>query len=227
MPTTNNSYKMHSPGLAESHPSILRGDRILNCISGGGDISKFEGMGYCACQENVIMVIPIPFGRDHADGLLVDVRFNFSQTTVHTSPQALVNNQVRQSGGGTKSDGTSQSTIINNQARQSGRRTKSDGTSQSTINTMKNGGQHDLTMQLLHRNFVHVVRDHPVACASLYHHLLNQHEGFTNKGRICTILTQKDGWATLPVFLCQGVCWQSQCDGKSNTICRGIDQSRR
>jgi hypothetical protein len=44
MKTTNNSYKMHDLELAESHPSVLRDDRILVCIRGGGVISKFEGV---------------------------------------------------------------------------------------------------------------------------------------------------------------------------------------
>jgi hypothetical protein len=79
MMTTNNSYKMHDPGLAESCPSILRGDRILICISGGGVVSKFKGVVYCACQEYVIMILPKLFDRPHVGSLLlVDVRFTFS-----------------------------------------------------------------------------------------------------------------------------------------------------
>jgi hypothetical protein len=58
------------------------------------------------------------------------------------------------------------------------------------MNTTKNDGRHGSTTRLSGRNFVHMVQDHPVACASLYHHLLNQHEGTTNNGRLCTIFTQ-------------------------------------
>ncbi len=55
MTTTNgDSYKMHNPGLAKSHPSVLRGNRILICVSGGGFISKFEGVIYCACLNKTI-----------------------------------------------------------------------------------------------------------------------------------------------------------------------------
>jgi hypothetical protein len=54
MTTNGNSYKMHNLGLAESHPSVLRGDRILICISGGGFISKYEGVIYCACLDKTI-----------------------------------------------------------------------------------------------------------------------------------------------------------------------------
>jgi hypothetical protein len=58
MMTMNNSYKMHDdPGLTKSHPYNLRGNRILICVSGGGAISKFEGMVDCTCQEYVIMIL--------------------------------------------------------------------------------------------------------------------------------------------------------------------------
>jgi hypothetical protein len=52
--TNNNSYKMHNLGLAKSRPSVLRGNRILICISGSGFISKFEGVMYCACLDKTI-----------------------------------------------------------------------------------------------------------------------------------------------------------------------------
>jgi hypothetical protein len=55
MMTTNvNSYKMHDPGLAKNYPSVLRGERILNCISGSEFISKSEGVMYCACLDKTI-----------------------------------------------------------------------------------------------------------------------------------------------------------------------------
>jgi hypothetical protein len=54
MTTNSNSYKMHNPGSAESHPSVLRGDRILICVNGSGFISKVEGMMYCACLDKTI-----------------------------------------------------------------------------------------------------------------------------------------------------------------------------
>ncbi len=48
---------MHNPGLAESHPSVLRGNRLLICISGSGFISKFEGVMYCACLDKTINLL--------------------------------------------------------------------------------------------------------------------------------------------------------------------------
>jgi hypothetical protein len=96
MKTTNNGYKMHNLGLAESHPSVLRGNRILICISGSGVMSKFESVVCCACQEYVIMILPKLLDCAHDDNLLVDVMFTLSQTTMYTSPLALVNNGVRQ-----------------------------------------------------------------------------------------------------------------------------------
>jgi hypothetical protein len=125
-------------------------------------------MVYCARQEHVIMILHKLLDHTHDHSLLVDIRFNFYQTTMRMSPLALVNNGVRQLG----------------------RRIKSDGALQPTMNTTKNHRQHDLTAGLLHRNFVHVVQNHPVACALLYHHLLNQHEWTTNDGRLCVIPMQ-------------------------------------
>jgi hypothetical protein len=97
MKTTNNSYnyKMHNPGSAESHPSILRGYGILICVRGGGVISKFEDVVYLACQEYRIMIPPKLLDRTHDDSLLVDVRFNISRATMRRSPLALVNDGVR------------------------------------------------------------------------------------------------------------------------------------
>jgi hypothetical protein len=66
MTTTNgNSYKMHNPGLAKSHPSVLQGNRILICVSDSGFISKFEGVMYCACLDKTINSWK---ARLHADG---------------------------------------------------------------------------------------------------------------------------------------------------------------
>ncbi len=55
MTTTNgNSYKMHNSRLAESHPSVIWGNRILICVSSSGFISKCEGVMYCACLDKTI-----------------------------------------------------------------------------------------------------------------------------------------------------------------------------
>jgi hypothetical protein len=79
MMTTNDSYKMHNLGLAKSYPSVLRSNRILICVNGGGIVSKFEGIVYCACHEYVVTILSKMFRHAHVNGLLVDVRFTFSQ----------------------------------------------------------------------------------------------------------------------------------------------------
>jgi hypothetical protein len=79
-------YKMHVPGLAESRPSVLRGDRILVSVRG---VSNFEGIVHRTSQEYAIMTLPRSFDRTYVNGLHVDVRFTFSRTTVRTCHQAL------------------------------------------------------------------------------------------------------------------------------------------
>ncbi len=79
-------YKLFVPGLAESRPSVLRGDKILIRVMGG---SNFEGAVHRTAQEYAIMNLPRSFDRVFLDGLRVDVRFTFSRTTLRTSHQAL------------------------------------------------------------------------------------------------------------------------------------------
>ncbi|KAL3776572.1 hypothetical protein ACHAW5_000336 [Stephanodiscus triporus] len=79
-------YKLLVPGLAESRPSVLRGDKILIRDTGG---SKYEGVVHRTSQEYAIMDLPRSFDRTFIDGLRVDVRFTFSRTTLRTSHQAL------------------------------------------------------------------------------------------------------------------------------------------
>ena len=79
-------YKLFVPGLAESRPSVLKGDKILIYVKGG---SKFEGVVNHTSQEYAIMNLPKTFNHIFIDGLCVDVRFTFSRTTLRTSHQAL------------------------------------------------------------------------------------------------------------------------------------------
>jgi helicase MOV-10 len=88
-------YKLHVPGLAESRPSVLRGDKILIRVTGG---SKFEGVVHRTSQEYAIMDLPRSFDRVFIDGLRVDVRFTFSRTTLRTSHQALAKIEESQLG---------------------------------------------------------------------------------------------------------------------------------
>lgn len=83
-------YKLLVPGLAESRPSVLRGDKILIRVAGGGGGgSKFEGVVHRTSQEYAIMDLPRSFDRTFLDGIRADVRFTFSRTTLRTSHQAL------------------------------------------------------------------------------------------------------------------------------------------
>jgi hypothetical protein len=91
---------------------------------------------------------------------------------------------------GNPNKGQKRQATFNNGVRQLGCRMECDGTSQSTMKTTKNDGQHDSTTRLSCRNFVHLVQDYLVVCASFYHHLLNQHERTINDGKLCAIITQ-------------------------------------
>ena len=79
-------YKLHVPGLAESRPSVLKGDRIF--INANG--KKYEAVVSRCSQECAYMNLPRKFESVYLDGLLVDVRFTFSRTTLRTSHQALM-----------------------------------------------------------------------------------------------------------------------------------------
>ena len=80
-------YKLKVPGLAENRPSVLKGDRIIVSANGGG--GKFEGVVQRTTSEDVIIEFHPSFHRNYINGLLVDVRFTFSRTSLRTSHQAL------------------------------------------------------------------------------------------------------------------------------------------
>ena len=79
-------YKLKVPGLAENRPSVLKGDRIIVSVKGGG---KFEGIVQRTESEHVIIEFHPSFHRNYINGLRVDVRFTFSRTSLRTSHQAL------------------------------------------------------------------------------------------------------------------------------------------
>jgi hypothetical protein len=83
-------YKLHVPGLAECRPSIIKGDKIIIYVKGGGGGMKFEGIVHRTCQEYAIMDLPKVFTRTYIDGLRVDVRFTFTRTSLRTCHQAMV-----------------------------------------------------------------------------------------------------------------------------------------
>jgi helicase MOV-10 len=80
-------FTLRIPGLAESRPSVLKGDKILIHVKAGD--FKFEGIVHRTSQEHAIIDFPRSFDRVFVNGLRVDVRFTFSRTTLRTSHQAL------------------------------------------------------------------------------------------------------------------------------------------
>lgn len=71
-------FKLHIPGLAESRPSVLKGDKILICLKGGRSNNKFEGIVHRTMQEHAIIDFPHSFSRVFIAGLRVDVRLKFA-----------------------------------------------------------------------------------------------------------------------------------------------------
>jgi helicase MOV-10 len=83
-------FKLHIPGLAESRPSVLKGDKILICVNNERrSNNRFEGIVHRTTQEHAIIDFPHSFSGVFIAGLRVDVRFTFSRTTLRTSHQAL------------------------------------------------------------------------------------------------------------------------------------------
>jgi hypothetical protein len=85
-------YKLHVPGLAECRPSIIKGDKIIIHVKGGGRGGgmQCEGIVHRTYQEYAIMDLPKVFTHTYIDGLRVDVRFTFTRTSLRTCHQALV-----------------------------------------------------------------------------------------------------------------------------------------
>ena len=84
-------YKLHVPGLAECRTSIIKGDKIIIYVKGGGRGGmQLEGIVHRTYQEYAIMDLPKAFTNTYIDGLRVDVRFTFTQTSLRTCHQALV-----------------------------------------------------------------------------------------------------------------------------------------
>jgi len=79
-------YSLHVPGLAESRPSVLRGDSLRIKVNGGkcyqGYVTRIE-------QENVKISFHQSFDSTFIPGLHVDVRFSFSRMNVRLCHQAL------------------------------------------------------------------------------------------------------------------------------------------
>ncbi len=78
-------YSIHVPGLAESRPSVLRGDKILIRCS----LGCFEGIVERTEQESAILLLPKRLNEHFTPGLLVDVRFSFKRMGLRLCHDAL------------------------------------------------------------------------------------------------------------------------------------------
>lgn len=81
-----NNYKLAVPGLAESRPSVLRGDFITMSLQNNksffAQVTRVE-------LETVILKLPVSFEQYFLKGLKVDVRFGFKRMPLRTAHQAL------------------------------------------------------------------------------------------------------------------------------------------
>lgn len=81
------NFTLEVPGLAESRPSVLRGDKIYISYNKGektfaADVQSIE-------NEKVVLVINKAFDRIFVDGMKFDVRFSFSRTSLRICHQAV------------------------------------------------------------------------------------------------------------------------------------------
>ena len=80
-------YTLSVPGLAESRPSVLRGDKIYISYNKGektfmADVESIE-------NERVVLVINRSFDKVYMDGMKFDIRFSFSRTGLRICHQAV------------------------------------------------------------------------------------------------------------------------------------------
>lgn len=84
----NKHFSLNVPGLAESRPSVLRGDLITIQIN--SDKSKcFESYVDRVSLENAFLRFPRPFEDQFINGTKVDVRFRFRRVQLRSMHQAL------------------------------------------------------------------------------------------------------------------------------------------
>ena len=81
-------WSLFVPLLAESRPSVLRGDIILIRLHGDKKES-FEGMVHKVELEHAIIEFPLKFSINYIEGLGIDVRFTFKRMNLRTSHQAV------------------------------------------------------------------------------------------------------------------------------------------
>ena len=78
-------YSIYVPGLAESRPSVLRGDIIKIKFDG----KCFEGIVERTEEENALVLFPKKVNGHYTNGMKVDVRFSFKRTALKLCHDAL------------------------------------------------------------------------------------------------------------------------------------------
>jgi len=81
-------YSLLVPGLAESRPSVLRGD-IIKIICPTREAKCFAGVVETIECEKAILQFPSAFNQVFMDGMGFKVRFSFSRTTLRVCHQAV------------------------------------------------------------------------------------------------------------------------------------------
>ena len=81
-------WSLYVPGLAESRPSVLKGDTII--VRFNGDKNEcYEGIVHRVELERALINFPGKFAAKYVNGVGIDVRFTFKRTNMRTSHQAL------------------------------------------------------------------------------------------------------------------------------------------
>ncbi len=79
-------YSLNVPGLAESRPSVLRGDKIYISYNKNKCFAADVTMIEC---EKVIVMISKKFDHLFVEGMKFDVRFDYSRTSLRVCHQAV------------------------------------------------------------------------------------------------------------------------------------------
>ena len=83
------SLSLHVPGIAESRPSVLKGDKIFVSYKNTNKTKCYEGVVDRTEMEDCIITFPNEFQNNYLEGESVNVRFSFKRTGIMISHQAL------------------------------------------------------------------------------------------------------------------------------------------
>ena len=88
-------WSLYVPGLAESRPSVLKGDKIIVRYTGDKNES-YKGVVERVEQEHALISFPGRFAARYVNGVGIDVRFTFKRMNLRTSHRALDEPLTRQ-----------------------------------------------------------------------------------------------------------------------------------